>query len=37
MSAPRFAVIAFSELSLIARNKTVLTGATIFPSLSAAT
>lgn len=31
MSAPRFAVIAFSELSLIARNKTVLTGATIFP------
>lgn len=31
MSTPRFAVIAFSELRLIVRNKTVLVGATIFP------
>jgi len=31
MSAPRFAVIALSELRLIIRNKTVLIGATLFP------
>ena len=31
MSAPRFAVIAVSELRLIVRNKTVLIGATLFP------
>ena len=31
MSAPRFAVIALSELRLIVRNKTVLIGATLFP------
>ncbi|MER5336908.1 hypothetical protein [Micromonospora sp. NPDC002717] len=31
MSTPRFAVIALSELRLIARNRTVLIGATIFP------
>ncbi len=31
MSTPRFATISLSELRLIARNKTVLMGATLFP------